>query len=308
MLKYTLKRLLYLIPVVIGATLIVFLLLQLSAGDPARILLSTEATPETVESLREEMGLNDPILVQYGRYMLNLLKGDMGISYKSGRTVYYEISSRFPNTAKLAVASLVIGTLMALPLGIWAAIKQNTFIDAVGMFISLLGMSIPIFWLGLVFQIVFSLKLGWFPVSGSEGLKSLILPAFALAARSMASIARMTRSSMLEVIRQDYIRTARSKGIPEWQVIRRHALRNSLIPTITVIGIQLGSLMGGAILVETVFAWPGIGRLMIQAINGRDVPVVLGCIVVLAGIYAAVNLLVDLIYTAVDPRMRSQFL
>ena len=296
------------IPVVIGATLIVFLLLQLSAGDPARILLGTEATPETVESLREEMGLNDPILVQYGRYMINLLKGDMGISYKSGRTVYYEISSRFPNTAKLAVASLVIGTLMALPLGIWAAIKQNTFIDAFGMFISLLGMSIPIFWLGLVFQIVFSLKLGWFPVSGSEGLKSLILPAFALAARSMASIARMTRSSMLEVIRQDYIRTARSKGIPEWQVIRRHALRNSLIPTITVIGIQLGSLMGGAILVETVFAWPGIGRLMIQAINGRDVPVVLGCIVVLAGIYAAVNLLVDLIYTAVDPRMRSQFL
>jgi len=307
MLKYTLKRLLALIPVVIGATMVVFFLLQVASGDPARILLGTEATPETVASLREEMGLNDPILVQYGRYMLNLLKGDMGISYKTGRPVVYEIASRFPNTAELAVASLTIGILMALPLGIWAAIKQNTFIDAFGMFISLLGMSMPIFWLGLIFQIVFSLKLGWLPVSGSEGFKSLILPAFALAARSMASIARMTRSSMLEVIRQDYIRTARSKGISQWLVIQRHALRNALIPTITVIGIQLGQLMGGAVLVEAVFAWPGIGRLMIQSIDGRDMPVVLGCIVVFAGIYAVVNLLVDLIYTAVDPRMRSQF-
>lgn len=307
MIKYIAKRLVYLIPVIIGATLIVYLLMDAAAGDPVRVMLGSEASQETVEQIREEMGLNDPVLVRYFRYMFNLFRGDMGTSYKSGHTVAYEIGAKLPNTIKLAVTSLALSLVLAMPLGTIAARKQNTLFDGVSMFISLIGMSMPIFWLGLLLIIVFSLNLGWFPVSGADGWKALVLPSIALAARSMASIARTTRSSMLEVIRQDYIRTARSKGISERNVIRRHAQRNALIPTITVVGIQLGQLMGGAVLVETVFAWPGIGRLMIQSIESRDAPVVLGCIVVMAGIYAIVNLVVDLIYAAVDPRMRSQF-
>jgi peptide/nickel transport system permease protein len=306
-LKYVIKRLIWLIPVIICATLIVFLLMSVAQGDPARTLLGAEASQETVDKMREDMGLNDPILIQYARYMLNVCKGDLGTSYKSGSSCADEILARFPNTAKLAFVALILTVVLALPLGVIAAIRQNTFFDGFSMFISMLGMSMPVFWLGLLLMLVFSLKLGWLPVSGADSPSSIILPAVSLAFQSMASVARTTRSSMLEVVRQDYIRTARAKGLPEREVIVRHAVRNGLVPTVTVIGVQLGHLLGGSVLVETVFAWPGMGRLMIQSIQQRDIPMVLGCIIIFALIYALVNLLVDLIYAAVDPRMRTLF-
>ena len=304
MLKFIAKRLIALIPVLIGVTLIVFLILSLAPGDPAGVILGEQATPEQLAELREKMGLNDPVLVQYGRYMINLFQGDMGTSYKTKNQVSSEIFSRLPNTAKLAGAATLVSILFALPLGVIAAVKQNTWIDGVSMFIALLGVSMPVFWLALLMILLFSLKLGWFPTSGSDRWNSIVLPAVALGFLHMASIARTTRSSMLETIRQDYIRTVRAKGVPENKVITRHALKNALIPTITVIGLQIGAMMGGSVLTETVFAWPGIGRLMIQSIQGRDIPMVLGCVIMFSMMFAIVNLIVDLLYVAVDPRIR----
>lgn len=307
MLKFIAKRLLALIPVLIGVTLIVFLILSLAPGDPAGVILGEQATPEQLAELREKMGLNDPVLVQYGRYMINLFQGDMGTSYKTKNQVSTEIFSRLPNTAKLAGAATLVSILFALPLGVIAAVKQNTWIDGVSMFIALLGVSMPVFWLALLMILLFSLKLGWFPTSGSDRWNSIVLPAVALGFLHMASIARTTRSSMLETIRQDYIRTVRAKGVPENKVITRHALKNALIPTITIIGLQIGAMMGGSVLTETVFAWPGIGRLMIQSIQARDIPMVLGCVIMFSMMFAVVNLIVDLLYGFVDPRIKSQY-
>ncbi|NCE64712.1 ABC transporter permease [Pseudoflavonifractor sp. 524-17] len=307
MLKYILKRLISLLPVIIGATLIVYLILNMAQGDPARIILGENATPEAIAQLREEMGLNDPVLVRYGRYMLNLVHGDMGTSYRTNAPVSDEIFARLPYTLWLAAASIIICILLALPLGTIAAIKQNSFLDGLCMVLSLLGVSMPSFWLGLLLILLFSLTLGWLPPFGADEWKSVILPAFALAVSSMASVARTTRASMLEVIRQDYIRTARSKGISQGRVIRRHALRNAMIPTMTSIGIQVGFLLSGSVLVETVFSWPGIGRLMITSIQQRDIPTVLGCIIIFAIFFSIVNLIVDLLYGFIDPRMKSQY-
>lgn len=307
MFKYVLKRLISLIPVIIGATLIVYLILNMAQGDPARIILGEDATPERVAELREEMGLNDPVLIQYGRYMVNLVRGDMGISYRTGAPVADEILARLPNTIWLALVAVTICVVLALPLGTIAAIKQNSIIDGICMVLSLIGVSIPSFWLGLLLILLFSLTLGWLPSFGADSWKSVILPAFALAVSSMASVARTTRASMLEVIRQDYIRTARSKGISQGQVIKRHALRNAMIPTMTSIGLQVGFLLSGAVLVETVFSWPGIGRLMITSIQQRDIPTVVGCIIIFAICFSVVNLIVDLLYGFVDPRMKSQY-
>lgn len=305
--KYITKRILYLVPVVIGVTFIVFLIMNMAPGDPVKTILGEQATPEAIEELREELGLNDNILVQYKNYFLGLLRGDMGTSYKTKVGVAEEIRSRIPTTAKLAFIAIFIAISFSIPLGIFAAVKQNTWIDSLTMFIALIGVSIPVFWLGLMLLLFFSLRLGWFPVSGAETWKSFVLPGVALGFLSMAAIARVTRSSMLEVIRQDYIRTARSKGVPYNTVIRKHALRNALIPTITVAGLQIGSLLGGSVLTETVFGLPGIGRLMIQSIQGRDIPMVLGCIIVFTVAFSIVNLIVDIIYAFVDPRIRSQY-
>lgn len=307
MVKYIIKRVLSLIPVIIGVTLIVFLILNFAPGDPARMILGDMATPGQIAELRQKMGLDDPILVQYGRYMLNLLKGDFGISYRTKSPVSLEILARFPYTFILSFVATVFSIALAIPLGIIAAVKQNTAIDNISMFIALLGVSMPMFWLALLLILVFSLKLGWFPVSGANSWKSIILPAVALGFMNMASTARTTRSSMLETIRQDYIRTARSKGVPNKVVIRKHAFKNALIPTITVCGLQIGGLLGGSVLAETVFAWPGIGRLMVQSISGRDVPMTLGCIIVFTVCFAIVNLLVDLLYGFVDPRIKSMY-
>lgn len=307
MLKYIIKRIISLLPVIIGATLIVFLILSMSQGDPARMILGDEASPEQVEQLREEMGLNDPALVQYGRYMLNLVKGDMGVSYTTGGPVIKEIAARFPNTLLLALVAMTLSAALALPLGVIAALKQNSILDGVSMVISLIGVSMPGFWLGLLLIILFSLRLGWLPSFGADTVSSIILPALTIAVMSMASIARMTRASMLEVIRQDYIRTARSKGLPEQRVIRQHALRNALMPTVTAIGLQTGIQMAGSVWTETVFSWPGIGRLMIQSIQGRDMPTVLGCIIVFSICFSVINLIVDLIYGVIDPRIKNQY-
>ena len=308
MVKYIIRRLIAMIPVVIGITFLVFMIMQLAPGDPVRMILGDSAEPEAIEAMREEMGLNDPVLVQYGRYMVNLLHGDMGTSYTNQRPVAHEVFSRVPATFELALVSAVVSILIAIPLGVVAAVKQNTLFDNLSMVLSLVGISMPAFWLALMLMLVFSLRLGWFPVQGnSDGWRSFVLPSIAIGFMNMAAIARATRSSMLETIRQDYIRTARSKGISEGEVIMHHAFGNALIPTITVVGVQLGGLLGGAVLTETVFAWPGLGRLMVQAVNGRDVPVVMGCIVILSIGFSIVNLIVDLAYGFIDPRVRTMY-
>lgn len=306
--KYILKRLLALIPILLGVTFIVYAIMSFQPGDPARMLLGTGATEESIEALREEMGLNDPFIIQYGRYIWNLLHGDMGISYITKQPVAFEIFSRFPNTALLAVGAIIFAVVVSIPIGIISATKQYSIFDNVGMIVALLGVSMPSFWLGLMLILLFSVYMGWLPSGGmNNGIVSLILPSITLGAESMATITRTTRSSMLEVIRQDYIRTARSKGVPEKTVVAKHALRNALIPTVTVTGIEMGALLGGAILTETVFSWPGMGRLLIDAINNQNTPVVLGCLVIFAICFGIVNLIVDILYAFIDPRIKAQY-
>ena len=305
--KFIVKRLIMLIPVLIGVTLLVFLILQLAPGDPAKVILGEQATPEQIQELRDSLGLNDPVLVQYANYIIKLVQGDMGDSYKTRGPVSEEVFNRFPNTIKLTACAMLLAVVVAVPLGVVAAVKQNTLFDSISMVIALIGVSMPIFWLGLLLILLFSLKMGLFPSSGSEGIKSIVLPAVALGFNHMASIARTTRSSMLETIRQDYIRTVRAKGVAYGVVIRKHALKNALIPTITVIGLQIGYMLGGSVLTETVFAWPGVGRLMVDSINGRDIPMVMGCIILVCATFSVVNLVVDILYGMVDPRIKSQY-
>lgn len=307
MLRYVIKRAIALLPVIIGVTFIVFAILKLAPGDPVKVILGDQATPEQIEQVRREMGLDRPFLVQYGAYMLNLVRGDLGLSYATKQPVALEVFSRFPYTLKLSLIATVVSILAAIPLGIIAAVRQNSFVDSASMIFALIGVSMPMFWLALLLILLFSLKLGWFPVSGATGWKSYVLPSIALGFMNMASTARTTRSSMLETIRQDYIRTARSKGVPRKAVIRKHAFKNALIPTITVVGLQIGNLLGGAVLAETVFSWPGIGRLMVQAIAARDTPMVLGCTIVFTIAFSVVNLVVDLLYGFVDPRIKSMY-
>ena len=259
MYKYVLKRLLMLIPVIIGVSFLVFFIMSLSPGDPARTILGETAPIEAVEALREELGLNDPVLKRYVDYMGGLLHGDMGTSYKSNRPVFDEIMGRFPATLKLSLWGMLFAVALSIPIGIISATKQYSLVDGVSMVGALLGVATPNFWLGLILIIVFSLNLKWFPSGGMDGWKTYIMPVITLGTGCMASITRTTRSSMLEVIRQDYIRTAQAKGMKQRVVITRHALRNALIPVITVIGLQFGYLLGGAVLTETVFSWPGVG-------------------------------------------------
>lgn len=308
MIKYISKRLLMMIPVLLGVILLVFIVMNLASGNAVMLILGDNATEEAVQQKTEELGLDKPLLVRYANYVIGLLHGDMGKSYISNRSVADEVFQRFPNTLKLAIVSAVISTLLALPLGVFAAVKQNTLFDNCSMIISLLGNSMPAFWLALMMMMLFSEKLGWLPSQGMrDGWLSYVLQAFSIGFINMAAIARTTRSTVLETIRQDYIRTVRAKGVGEGEVVMEHAFPNALIPTITVIGVQFGNLLGGAILVETVFAWPGLGRLMVSSVNNRDVPLVLGCIVLLSISYSVVNLIVDLIYGFIDPRVRSMY-
>ena len=308
MVKYIAKRVLMMIPVLLGVILLVFFIMNLASGNAVLLILGENATEEAVAAKTQELGLDQPILVRYFNYLADLMRGDMGMSYFSSRSVADEVLTRFPATLKLAVVSAIISTLLAIPLGIFAAVKQNTLFDNFSMILSLVGNSMPAFWLALMLMMLFAEKLGWLPAQGmNDGWRSYVLPAVSIGFINMAAIARTTRSTMLETVRQDYIRTARAKGIDENAVVMGHAFPNALIPTITVIGVQFGNLLGGAILVETVFAWPGLGRLMVQSVNNRDVPLVLGCIVILSISYSVVNLLVDLVYGFVDPRVRSMY-
>ncbi len=307
MIKYFIKRLIQLIPVILGVTLLIFLIMQMASGDPARLILGELATQEQVNELREKMGLNDSVMVQYGRYLWNCLHGDFGTSYVKSRSVTSEVLSRFPNTMSLAVISLILTVILSVPLGIWAAVRQNQPLDSGIMVFSLIGISMPVFWLGLLLMIVFSLHFRLLPSSYDGTLASYILPAACLVFPNMSTVTRTTRSTMLETIRQDYVRTAKAKGCSNRVAIYKHAFSNTLIPTITVVGIQMGQLMGGSVLVEQIFGWPGLGRLMIESINHRDTPMVLGCVILLTIACSVLNLIVDLCYALVDPRIRSQY-
>lgn len=306
--KYIIKRLLWMIPVLIGVVTIVFLLNQMMPGDPARQLVGENATEEVYQAKREELGLNKPLVVQYGDYLFRLVtKGDLGTSYVTKQPVLKEILARMPTTMILAGLSIFFSVLFGVTLGVLAATWQNSVIDYFSTFLSLLGVSMPNFWQGLLNIIIFAIYLGWFPVSGFYGPQYWVLPVLTIGTSAMATITRTTRSSMLEVIRKDYIRTARAKGQTELNVIIRHALKNALIPIITIAGLQFGGLLGGAVLTESVFAIPGVGKFMLDAISQRNYPVIMGGVLLLATIYSVVNLIVDVIYSFADPRIKSQY-
>ena len=308
MIKYVIKRIFYLIPVVIGVSFIVFSLLYITPGDPARNALGPSASEAAVKQLRVDMGLEDPFIQQYSRYLKNLAtKFDLGKSYITKTSVTKEVMSRASSTFRLAVLAITFAVILGIPIGIISAIKQYSFFDNITMIFALIGISMPVFWLGLLLIMLFSVKLGWLPSSGFTTVKQMILPAVALGSQSVSVITRMTRSSMLEVIRMDYIRTARAKGQRENKVIWKHALGNALIPIITIIGIQFGQLMGGALMTEVIFSIPGIGRLMVDSIKMRDAPMVLGCVLFVAITFSIVNLIVDLLYTFVDPRIKTKY-
>lgn len=313
MLVYIFRRILSLIPVLLGVTILVFLIMHLSPGDPAKIILGPKATQEALNQMRISLGLDLPIHQQYIRWIINIFKGDWGRSISLKMQVLPLISERFSATLILALSSAAIASVVGISFGAVAAVKKYSFIDRFLMIFTLIGFCLPVFWLGILLQIIFGLRLDWFPMSqmyppgGPTGpydlLWHLALPSITLATGSGALIARMTRSSMLEVLDQDYIRTARSKGIKENKVIYKHALKNAFIPIITVLGMQVGFLLAGAVLVEKVFSWPGIGTLMVNGILARDFPLVQGIILFVATTYVLINLLVDIIYAYLDPRI-----
>lgn len=325
-LRFIGRRLFLLIPTLIGVSLLSFFLIRLAPGDPIQTMLGLQdVSPETEAILRESLGLNDSLIEQYRRYLFRSLQGDFGRSIVSGIPVVVLIQSRLPATLELAVIALLLAVFIAIPFGVTASVYQNLWVDNLARLFALFGVATPVYWLGLILIIVFSINLGLLPVSGYEGsvvvafknliltgnfsafwniFRFLILPAVSLSAAMAAILTRMTRSSMLEVLRKDFINTARAKGLNEKVVIYRHALRNALIPVITIIGLQIGTLMGGAVLTETIFAWPGIGRLVIQAVNSRDYPIIQVVILMFALIRIVINLVTDLIYVLLDPRIR----
>ena len=311
--KYIAKRILMMIPVLLGVILVVYFIMDLSPVNPAQLILGDGATPEAIALKEEELGLNDPFLVRYVKYVFNLLRGDMGDSWKDGMPVFGKIMERLTNTVVLAVSSIIIALLIGIPLGIICAKHQNKFIDNFTMVIALAGISMPLFWLALMLVLIFSVNLRWLPSSGfntesiSTMLKSMVLPVISLTTLPTAMITRMTRSSMLEVIRADYIDTARAKGLKESVITMRHMLSNALIPIITIAGLQFGQALSGAILTETVFSWPGIGRLAVESIKMKDAQTVLGCVVVISIMFSLVNLIVDLLYAFVDPRIKARY-
>ncbi len=302
--QYIIRRLLIMLPVLLGISLIIFTIVRVIPGDPGYIMAGPHATKDQVEQIRAQLGLDKHPVTQYFIFLQKLFRGDLGTSTRTGLPVTKEIMARLPNTLLLALASILIATVFGVLTGIIAGVKQNSKFDYLSMLVALFGLSMPVFWLGLMLMLLFSIKLGWFPSVGADSFKHLVLPAITLGANSTAIIARMTRSSMLEVIRLDYIRTARAKGLPEKLVLSRHALKNALIPVVTVIGLQTGTLLGGAVLTEIVFAWPGIGRLLVEAILSRDYPVVQGVVLVVATMFIFVNLIVDILYSYLDPRIR----
>jgi len=304
MLQYVIKRLLSTIPVLIGISLLLFFMLRMLPGDPAQVLAGLMATPDEVELIRHQLGLDRPIHVQYAFFLGRLARFDLGRSARTQNPVTEEIWARLPNTMMLAVVAITLACLFGIPAGIISAVRPYTWLDYVVTSTAIFGISMPVFWLGLMLVVVFGVWLQWLPAGGTGTWRHVILPSFTLAAFVVAFIARMTRSSMIEVLSQDYTTTARSKGLKEQVVVIKHALKNALIPIITVVGLQFGMLLGGAVLTETVFAWPGVGRLIVDSILARDYPVIQGAILVFGLLYILVNLVVDLLYAYVDPRIR----
>jgi len=308
MIRYILRRILFLIPVIVGVAFCVFTLLYFTPGDPARMILGDMATEEAIQNFREAEGLNSPFFVQFGNYIYRAVtKGDIGRSYMTKRPVMNEIMQAFPATLKLSFFAILISIVIGIPCGILSAIKQYSIFDTVIMILAMVGLSMPVFWLGLLMIILFSVHLGWLPSSGFDTFSAMILPSLALAAQSISMVTRMTRSSMLEVVNADYIRTARSKGQKESVVILRHALYNALIPVVTLCGLQFGQLLSGAILTESIFAIPGVGRIMVEAIKTRDFPMVQGGVLAIAIVFSVVNLAVDVLYAFIDPRIKAQY-
>ncbi|HZP96273.1 MAG TPA: ABC transporter permease [Candidatus Limnocylindria bacterium] len=304
MIRFIAGRLLSLVPVVLGVSFVAFLVLQLSPGDPAQLMLGENATAEGVAQLRREYALDQPLPIQFGAFLLAALHGDFGRSFATRTAVAPELLRRFGNTVELASLAFGLALLLGVPLGIVAAVRRNSLFDHAIRLVVLVFVSVPVFWLGILLIYLFAVTLRWLPSTGHDKLESFVLPTLSLSAYSLAILVRMTRASMLEVLAQDYLRTARAKGLRQRVVITRHAFKNALIPIITITGLQVGFLMTGAVLVETVFAWPGIGRYLVDALFGRDYPVIRACIFLFSVIFLLVNLVVDLLYAVIDPRIR----
>ncbi|WP_232699956.1 ABC transporter permease [Brevibacillus daliensis] len=302
--KYLLKRFVSLLGTLLGVSILVFLMVHMIPGDPVRYIMGEYATDEAINAMKVQLGLDQPLIVQYFDFLARFIQGDLGTSLMTGITVWEEIVNRFPITFQLACYSVILGSVLGVLMGVIAAVKQNTLLDRFIIMFSLIGISAPGFWIALFLIWVFAYKLGWFPISGYEGFFSLVLPAVTLSLLSIGNIARMTRSSMLDVIKQDYMRTAEAKGAPSLSRVFSHGLQNAIIPVITLIGIQFGSLLAGAVITETVFALPGIGNFAIEAISKRDIPTVQGVVLFMAMIYTVVNLTIDIVYSFVDPRIR----
>jgi peptide/nickel transport system permease protein/oligopeptide transport system permease protein len=303
MLRYLQQRFIAALITLFGITIIVFAILRMLPGDPARVIAGLLATEEDVARLRVALGLDQPMLIQYANFLGNLARGDLGTSARTSQPVLDEVLARLPATMQLAIVSMAIAALIGIPVGVIAATRRNSLLDYVLSIITLFGVSMPVYWLGLMLIVIFAVNLQMLPAAGNENLTSLILPSLTLAAFSIALIARMTRSSMLEVLHQDYVRTARAKGLRERGVIFRHALQNAFIPVITVLGLQFGTLLGGAVLTESVFGWPGIGLLMLDSIFARDYPVVQGVVFIFAAMFIGLNVAVDVVYAYIDPRI-----
>ena len=311
MIRYIFRRLLQTVPVLLGVSVLAFAIMHVVPGDPVRLIAGPDAPESVVARVRVELGLERPLHVQYLSFLGRALRGDLGRSLRSRAPVIDEIFSRFPATLELTTVSMLLAVVVGIPLGLVAAVRRASWLDYLAMGASLSTLSMPIFWVAIVAIWLFSLQLGWLPVSGRagpvwewEGLRHIVLPAATLATTSLAIISRLTRSGMLDVLGREYVTTARAKGVPPWSVVGKHALKNALIPVVTVVGLQYGFLLGGAVVTETIFAWPGVGRLAITAILQRDYPVVQGCVLLVAVVFVLINLLVDVLYGWLDPRIR----
>ena len=307
MIRYILKRLVLMIPTILLTSLLIFWAMSLTGGDQVMTILPENATVEQQEALREEMGLNDPFFVQYFNYVKGIVRGDMGESYVTRMDVFQTFMNRLPMTLALGGTALIFSVIISIPLGIWTALNQNSWKDTAGMVFALFGVSMPNFWLGLMLVLLFSLTLGWLPSGGSGGVRYLILPALTVGLGLAALITRTTRSSMLDVLRQDYMTTAKAKGASHRRVIYRHGLRNAMIPIVTAVGMQFSYVMTGSALAEKVFSWPGIGLLVADSITKRDTPMVTGAIILCCILMALINLAVDIIYAYCDPRIKAQY-
>ena len=304
MFQYTIRRALVALPSILGVLIIVFAMVRLAPGDPALLLAGELADEATIERIRERFGLDRPVPEQFARFLGGVVQGDLGRSTRTNREVTADLATYFPNTLELALGAIVVALLIGIPAGIVSALRPNTWLDLLVMFGALLGVSMPVFWFGLLAILFFSVELGWFPVAGRGTFRHLVLPAITLGVSSTAIIARMTRSAMLEVLSQDFVRTARAKGLLGRSIVLKHALRNAMVPIVTVGGLEFGALMAGAVITETVFTWPGIGSLLVTSILARDYPVVQGAVLLIAITFIFVNLLVDLVYGFIDPRIR----